>query len=759
MLVPWSIFFCIARFWPLAAFGDASSLPSDQFETLSYGRIVLEAKALAKDYPHLAQVYSAQDRYNLPSPGPCSKDGSVMCEQWVLHVSDHASLPEDVERPEVFLSGCLHGDEQVGPNAVLEAAKIMVYAAVCQADGSAKECDYEAFRGAPASVPWLARLALTRSTVVMPMANPIGYYKVVRTENHLDPNRDFPYQQDASRCMTTIAARAVNEVWRDHIFQLAVTFHGGMVAMAYEWGSPNHRNKKNPDGSWQDVSPDHGAQEVVTEGLSRFAGSFKAKGKTFGAYPSGRMNELVYAVPGGMEDWAYAGSWDEGVTVCKPKTYGGYPEEKTVYNSATLRALNILVETSVQKLPSKSLLGSRTGLLEDAPRTEEHTNGHVARNVRLSLALVDLVQPYVEWKPSEAFQALETGNISNKSDARARVGGVVTVDGAGGVDLEWTVGGGFQVDATRLVWGAWPPNADSLSLIAWEGVVAAASDAGSHSPAQRGSARWGTAGDVGGKTIFRERVELGSPRPGSRTEAGGDGDGGGGFASESEAAATFVVAVAKVDQSWANQSLKPSPDVGPQSHFVNARTSEDWFHESAGHVVRGRVTYLSRPLKVLRASPSSPPSAPSETIEQRVSRVYSNSSNATSPSPSMPASVLLRTGHGDAANRGWGGRLVSIVIVILGLGVGVWLIATVVEAARECWGYPLSWPAKTRRSRDSAQRPAIDSAVELCARSDAGDLSRRRNHESLVSSIGRERGSAEREGLLNDDSCEVDDRP
>ena len=126
---------------------------------------------------------------------------------------------------------------------------------------------------------------------------------------------------------------------------------------------------------------------------------------------------------------------------------------------------------------------------------------------------------------------------------------------------------------SKLVWGAWPPNADSLSLIAWEGVVAAAADAGSHSPAQRGSARWGTAGDAGGKTIFRERVELGSPRPGSRTEAGGDGDGGGGFASESEAAATFVVAVAKVDQSWANQSLKPSPDVGPQVGCLEASDS------------------------------------------------------------------------------------------------------------------------------------------------------------------------------------------
>lgn len=30
----------------------------------------------------------------------------------------------------------------------------------------------------------------------------------------------------------------------------------------------------------QDVSPDDGAQEEVTDGLSRFAGSFKADGKT-----------------------------------------------------------------------------------------------------------------------------------------------------------------------------------------------------------------------------------------------------------------------------------------------------------------------------------------------------------------------------------------------------------------------------------------------------------------------------------------------
>lgn len=39
---------------------------------------------------------------------------------------------------QVFFSGCLHGDEQVGPTAVMETAKLMVYAAMCHADSTAK---------------------------------------------------------------------------------------------------------------------------------------------------------------------------------------------------------------------------------------------------------------------------------------------------------------------------------------------------------------------------------------------------------------------------------------------------------------------------------------------------------------------------------------------------------------------------------------------------------------------------------------------
>lgn len=45
---------------------------------------------------------------------------------------------------------------------------------------SMQECNDEVLEASPEMVPWLARLALTRSTVIMPMTNSIGYYNTVR---------------------------------------------------------------------------------------------------------------------------------------------------------------------------------------------------------------------------------------------------------------------------------------------------------------------------------------------------------------------------------------------------------------------------------------------------------------------------------------------------------------------------------------------------------------------------------------------------
>jgi hypothetical protein len=103
------------------------------------------------------------------------------------------------------------------------------------------------------SNPWISMLLDTRAIFIMPMTNSLGYENNRREENSFDPNRDFPYEQAPAKCMQTITARAVNEIFREHIFQLAVTFHGGMQAIAYEWGDPVH-----PRGA--DASPDDTAQ-------------------------------------------------------------------------------------------------------------------------------------------------------------------------------------------------------------------------------------------------------------------------------------------------------------------------------------------------------------------------------------------------------------------------------------------------------------------------------------------------------------------
>ena len=47
-----------------------------------------------------------------------------------------------------------------------------------------------------------------------------------------------------------------------------MTFHGGMAAIAYEWGATNHR-KPN------DRSPDEFAHKDVSEGMRAIAGGFR----------------------------------------------------------------------------------------------------------------------------------------------------------------------------------------------------------------------------------------------------------------------------------------------------------------------------------------------------------------------------------------------------------------------------------------------------------------------------------------------------
>lgn len=66
-----------------------------------------------------------------------------------------------------------------------------------------------------------------------------------------------------------------------------------------------------------------------------------------------------------MEDWAYAGSWENDIKNsrfpikrCEPSTVVPYKSEKTIYDDTSLRALIYIVECSYDKQPPKDELGS-----------------------------------------------------------------------------------------------------------------------------------------------------------------------------------------------------------------------------------------------------------------------------------------------------------------------------------------------------------------------------------------------------------------
>lgn len=93
-----------------------------------------------------------------------------------------------------------------------------------------------------------------------------------------------------------------------------------------------------------------------------------------------------------MVDWAYAASFTQNSTICRPGTYGGYPASKTVYNNSTNRCITYVVETSRDSSPLERELGEPRGLYK---QRNEHGNGHIPRNLRLSLMAIDIANPYI----------------------------------------------------------------------------------------------------------------------------------------------------------------------------------------------------------------------------------------------------------------------------------------------------------------------------------------------------------------------------
>eukprot|EP01029_Cantina_marsupialis_P015933 TRINITY_DN352789_c0_g1_i1.p1 TRINITY_DN352789_c0_g1~~TRINITY_DN352789_c0_g1_i1.p1 ORF type:complete len:663 (+),score=120.74 TRINITY_DN352789_c0_g1_i1:86-2074(+) len=541
VIVFWSFFLCLL-----------SSVLGRSFQYLSYAQMESEIGLMVKDYPDVISSFTAQEEYGFSSPGKCigSNGKSENCKQTVVRLTQFESLKDDVTRPQVIFSGEIHGNERVGPTAVVELAKLLV-------ENYGKKCPNK----------WLCTLLETRDIFIVPTANVIGYENNKREENGIDPNRDFPFDQNPKECFNSLAARLFNELWIRNIFQMGVTFHGGMQAIAYEWGDTKH--KRNT------VSPDDEAQKGIAEVMADYAGKFQGK-----KYPTGRLTDLVYACKGAMEDWAYASSWiPKSVAKCTPTKNGHYDQGNP--NSAVFRTFNFLVETSDDKAPNKRYLGSTEELLKPSGKGD----GHIPRNIRLGLIAIDMVQPYISWVEEPSLEIRPDVGTSGKIMRCLRTIGGVNLSGHVTSHISWEIGGALTVDNTNAIVGVWPKDKsapDITSMIVNEDNIHNQEFLLSTQPLN-GPTRWdpNLLRDMGEEPLvgmYKANVCLPIP--------------------ENDFEDYFVVIQAEVDQNWGSQPNKPDPNSPAQSHVVNARLNKNWDYSNGNSKVKGQSLWFSKALRV-----------------------------------------------------------------------------------------------------------------------------------------------------------------
>ena len=352
--------------------------------------------------------------------------GNERCQLDIVTLSDKKS--KNKNKKQVYLSGALHGDEIIGPNAVYYFIEYMLNN----------------------NLSTTKHILENVEIILTPMTNAVGYYYREREErtsadvqnriqvSSFDINRDFPYNQKSPKdCLNTIAGRVVYSIMTRNYLQATLTFHGGTNVLGYPWGSYNrsHYDKASPTGYDGDLSPDNTIFNSFGKVMRESAGAVSYDTATLGSptlkneyvpkYVLGNMSYTVYPVGGGMEDWGYGGGWDNKdkqatVAKCTPRTTPLSPQIRMSLNDQKrVRSLIYLVETADKKSPPAWTLGGR---LEDGNTisgiySEERTkngdiiNGHINRNIRLMYSMLEMVDPWIEILGYQQKEVNETQTI------------------------------------------------------------------------------------------------------------------------------------------------------------------------------------------------------------------------------------------------------------------------------------------------------------------------------------------------------------
>ena len=273
------------------------------------------------------------------------------------------------------------------------------------------------------------------------------------------------------------------------------------------------------------------------------------------------MNTEIYPVSGGMEDWAYSASWEGSPIItksCNPRTYGGYDPERTDYSKYkdAIKSIMFLLEVSDDKIPEQKYLGRenldclinlRHNAFFNKITTHKKTcldeliDGYVPRILRLSLTLIDILQPYII-----------TNNFVKEDK----------------IVIMWNVGGSITVDETYIAYKLFDekPNnefLDNLKKLEDEDKINKILD--SKSTKLNGKGIWSI--DYSEKDIFKHDIPK-------------------------EKKFLVYIAIAKADKDFSIQQ-NPDPKIPPQLHLSNSRTNKDYIAKNAGFILKGRTFYKS----------------------------------------------------------------------------------------------------------------------------------------------------------------------
>jgi hypothetical protein len=155
--------------------------------------------------------------------------------------------------------------------------------------------------------------------IFFPIGNPSGYLLNKREThpNKIDINRDYPIDNN-TKCYESSATRIIDHIFRTYDIDLTVAFHNGGNEISWNWGTNTHKKDSHTD--------DYDIYEDIGEMLQFYGGYNNHRLFQMKKLKIGTMNEVVYPATGTLDDWAYAGNWDQSVPAkCDNYVYDSYP--------------------------------------------------------------------------------------------------------------------------------------------------------------------------------------------------------------------------------------------------------------------------------------------------------------------------------------------------------------------------------------------------------------------------------------------------